>query len=232
MDRTRWFAALALFALASRPVPAQETPEPEWSFRATVIEACSCHMFCPCYFRPQPSNHYCQFTMAFRVEEGRYGDVDLSGCRFWFAGDLGGDFSKGEAKWGVLTFDPSVAKDQRSAIARILGPLYPMKWASFEIAAEDQSISWEATKDRAEARLGEGKAGEIVLVRESNSNTPDPVVITNLKYWGAPRNDGFVLMPNQVEAYRLGDHPFEHREGNGFMITVEIRSDDLAPEKD
>jgi hypothetical protein len=31
-------------------------------------------------------------------------------------------------------------------------------------------------------------------------NTDEPVVIHNLKYWGTPRNDGFVMMPNDVEA--------------------------------
>ncbi|MBI4364567.1 MAG: hypothetical protein HY568_03985, partial [Candidatus Latescibacteria bacterium] len=47
-------------------------------------------------------------------------------------------------------------------------------------------------------------------------------------YWGAPRNDGFVLMPNEVEAYRVGDKPFEFKGTNGFMITVDITSKDVA----
>jgi hypothetical protein len=51
-------------------------------------------------------------------------------------------------------------------------------------------------------------------------------VIQNLKYWGAPRNDGFVLMQNSVEAYRGGDKPFEYKGTNGFMITIDINSKD------
>jgi hypothetical protein len=51
-------------------------------------------------------------------------------------------------------------------------------------------------------------------------------VIKNLKYWGAPRNNGFVLMPNEVEAYRVGDKPFEFKGTNGFMITFDINSKD------
>jgi hypothetical protein len=56
-------------------------------------------------------------------------------------------------------------------------------------------------------------------------------VIKNLKYWGAPRNDGFVLMPNEVEALRVtpqGKEPFEFKGTNGFMITIDIKSDDVA----
>ena len=56
--------------------------------------------------------------------------------------------------------------------------------------------------------------------------TEDPVVITNLKYFGAPRNDGFVLMPNEIEAYRVGTKPFEFKGTNGFMITIDINSKD------
>jgi hypothetical protein len=59
----------------------------------------------------------------------------------------------------------------------------------------------------------------------------EPIVIKNLKYWGAPRNDGFVLMPNEVEALRkapAGKEPYEFKGTNGFMITFDIKSSDVA----
>jgi hypothetical protein len=56
----------------------------------------------------------------------------------------------------------------------------------------------------------------------------EPIVIHNLRYWGAPRNDGFILMPNEVNAYRSGPKAFEFRHTNGFMITVDINSADIA----
>ena len=46
--------------------------------------------------------------------------------------------------------------------------------------------------------------------------------------WNGGRNDGFVLMPNEVEAYRLGDNAFEFKGTNGFMITVDIASKDAS----
>jgi hypothetical protein len=58
--------------------------------------------------------------------------------------------------------------------------------------------------------------------------TSEPIVIKNLRYWGAPRNDGFVLMPNEVEAYRVGDKAFEYKGTNGFMLTLDMNSGDLA----
>jgi hypothetical protein len=52
-------------------------------------------------------------------------------------------------------------------------------------------------------------------------------VISNLKYWGVPKNDGFVLMKNEVEAYRTGDKAFEFKGTNGFMITFDMSSKDV-----
>jgi len=52
-----------------------------------------------------------------------------------------------------------------------------------------------------------------------------------LKYWGVPRNDGFILMPNVVEAYRAGDKAFEFKGTNGFMITIDMTSKDFASAK-
>ena len=209
----------------------------DWDFNATIIEACSCPMFCQCYFNMKPashhghagggSEHYCKFNNAFKVNKGQSGGVKLDGAKFWVAGDLGGDFSKGQMDWAVLTFDPSVTKEQRDAIGKILAHVYPVKWNSFSIA-KDADMEWTAQAQSATARLGGGKVAEVVLQHPAASAMGDgPVVIKNLKYFGVPRNDGFIMMPNQVEAYRLGDKAFEYKGTNGFMITIDIASRDV-----
>jgi len=43
-----------------------------------------------------------------------------------------------------------------------------------------------------------------------------------------PRNDGFVLMPNEVEAYRAGPKAFEFKGTNGFLITIDLTSKDFT----
>jgi hypothetical protein len=209
----------------------------EWDFNATIIEACSCPMFCQCYFNMQPASHhghaggggehFCRFNNAFKVNKGQSGDVKLDGAKFWVAGDLGGDFSKGQMDWAVLTFDPSVTKEQREAIGRILGHVYPVKWNSFTMG-KDADMEWQAEGKTARARLGGGKIAEVILRRPDPSAMSDgPIVIKNLKYFGVPRNEGFIMMPNEVEAYRIGDKAFEYKGTNGFMITIDIASGDV-----
>ncbi|HET6266418.1 MAG TPA: DUF1326 domain-containing protein [Acidobacteriota bacterium] len=231
------FCALCVTAYAAdKPAaPAMATSGPEWSLNATAIEACSCTMFCPCYFNTAPSGHhehgsgeehYCKNNIAYKVNKGHYGKVDLAGAKFWLHGDLGGDFSKGQMDYAVVTFDKAVTKEQRDGLTVIVGKLFPVKWNSLTV--EEGSIDkWEFNKDTAHATLDGGKTAEIILHRPANSMKGQPVVISNLQYWGAPRNDGFVLMPNDVEAYRTGPKAFEFKGTNGFMITIDMNSKDF-----
>jgi Protein of unknown function (DUF1326) len=207
---------------------------PEWSLNGTTIEACTCPMFCQCFFNSQPASHaghgsqggghYCRFNIAFKVNEGRYGAVALDGIKFWIAGDLGADFSQGQADWAALTFEHSTPKPERDAIMAILPRLYPLKWKAFSLA-EDGNLEWDAGKDRAVARLNSGKTAEVIL-RRHPGNTDDPIVVTNLKYHGAPRNDGIILMPNEVQFWRGRELPFESRGTTGYMVTIDISSRD------
>lgn len=222
------------FALAALPLCAVEGPT-DWALNATVIEACSCPMFCQCYFNAEPAAHrggmrYCKANNAYRINAGHFGATNLDGVKFWLAGDLGADFSKGKVDWAVIYIDKAATKEQEDGLKAILPHVFPVTWKSikFERAAID---TWEFDKDHAIAKLEGGKMGEVRL--KANSGTNDAgqsTVIQNLRYWGAPRNTGFVLMPNEVEAYRVGPKAFEFKGTNGFMLTIDMKSSDLPSE--
>jgi hypothetical protein len=241
--------AAAFAACCVLPAYAAESASPTWSMNATVIEACSCPMFCQCYFNMQPSGeaasmpgmdhggmehmdhagggHFCKFNNAYKINKGSYGATRLDGAKFWIYGDLGGDFSKGQMDWAVVTFDKALTKEQREGIGAICAKLFPVKWNSLTTAEGD--ISWIAGHGEAHAMLDGGKTAEVALGTSTlvKNVKADPIVIKNLRYWGAPRNDGFVLMPNTVEALRVGDKQYEYKGTNGFMITVDMNSKDV-----
>src|SRR5205809_5737947 len=121
---------LSIFAAEMK----SKTAAPQWNMNATAIEACSCPMFCQCYFNAEPAGHggmgaghagmghemhggggehFCKFNNAYRINKGHYGSTSLDGAKFWISGDLGGDFSKGQMDWAVVTFDKSQSKAQR-----------------------------------------------------------------------------------------------------------------------
>jgi hypothetical protein len=221
----------AVTGLGAAPV----AKAPEWAVNATVIEACSCPMFCQCYFNDKPAGHhtpdghkhFCKGNLAWRINSGHYGKASLNGVRFWLAGDLGGDFRSGQGEWGVLTFDRTTTPEQREGVRAFVQRILPLRWKSYA-EAEGVIDTWRQDADTAVASLDGGKSAEIRL-RRFPGMTSEPIVIRNLPYVAAPRNDGFVLMPNEVEAYRVGPNAFEYKGTNGFTLTVDVNSNDPMP---
>lgn len=39
---------------------------------------------------------------------------------------------------------------------------------------------------------------------------------------------GFTMMPNETETWKVGDKAFQYRGTTGFMITVDMSSDDVS----
>lgn len=230
-----WVFTALLAALVLAGVPAAfGAGGKDWHFNGTVIEACSCPMFCQCYFNPEPAlkttahgtEHFCKFNMAYKINQGHYGGTDLAGVKFWVAGDLGATWKDGTTQWAVVTFQTGTTDAQKAGVAAALGHIFPVTWQSFEIA-EDADIEWSAGAGRAEAKLAGGEKAHIVLNRWQGMGGRT-AVLENVAYFGAPRNNGFKMMPNAIETWKVGDRAFEFKGTTGFMITVDMRSDDVA----
>ena len=230
-------AFLIWFFLPSAENRALTSATPQWKVNATVMEACSCPLMCQCYFNTKPAGHghhgmeehYCRTNLAYKINTGKYGSETLDGAKFWLAADVGGDFSAGQTEWAVLYFDSSLNAKQREAVQIIFSNLMPVKWKSFQ-TAEAKIDRWEVNDDSAYATLNGGDAAVIQLKRFAGM-TSQPVVISNLKYWAAPRNEGFLLMRNEVEAYRVGPKAFEFKGTAGLIITFDMNSKEMSVKK-
>lgn len=222
------FSALVLAA----PVLFAQSNQ-QWHFNGTAIEACSCPMFCQCYFNPHPAlhktehgaKHFCKFNMAYKINEGYYGDTDLAGVKFWIAGDLGESWKDGTTDWAVITFQKGTTDAQKAGVSTALGHIFPVKWKSF-VAAEDANIEWAANEERAEAKLAGGANAHIILNKWQGIEGKTGM-LTNISYMGSPRNTGFKMMPNEIQTYKVGEKAFEYKGTTGFMITIDMSSKDV-----
>jgi hypothetical protein len=205
---------------------AADTP---WQVRLQYIEACSCNLFCPCYFNKYAAHQHggepkCTFNNAGKVLQGKYGDVDLAGVKFWLSGDLGPDWAtKGQAGWLVATFEPKVTKEQKDGMMAVLTKVYPVSWKSVEFDSTD--IEWTITPDgkKAHAKMANGK-GEVTLTRFDGTNPKTGAQIQNVKYFAATWNSPFSLYHSN-HYYKGFGKSYELKEANGFVITVEHTSD-------
>jgi hypothetical protein len=187
-----------------------------WSVKADYIEACSCHLFCPCYFNKAPEGGmHCEFNNAVKIVEAHVGDVKLDGVKLWISGDLGGDFTK-PLKSAVITVEPSATAQQVEAIKYLVGKIYPFKWQ--RVAVDRAPITWEKNGMNGRAVLG-NRQGEVVLTGVKGQDG-QPVVIQNLQYWGAQKNTGFYPAKSRHH-YKGHGHNYSYKDNNGFFIHIE-----------
>ncbi len=210
-------AVLAFFVLVSVSSAQMAAKEKAWSVKASYIEACSCDLFCPCYFNTHPDKDFCKFNNVVKIEKGNYGDVKLDGMKLWISGDLGGDFSKGEMKSAYFTFEPSATQEQVDAALKVFANIYPAKF--MDSGVDRAPIVWEKKGKTAHAKLGDGQ-GEVTLTVVTGNDGKSPVVIKNLTYWGAKKNNGFV-MAKSTHHYKGHQLDYAFEDANGFLIEIE-----------
>jgi hypothetical protein len=207
----------------------EKSSKSDFEMTASYIEACSCDMFCPCYFNTHSTNHmeehhmdahFCRANLVLKVDKGHYKETKLDGAKVWIGSDLGSDWSTGKDSWLVANFDPSVSKEQQAALLDILTQLYsaiPFQ----KKAVSNTAFSWDVdTKTGvAQAKMADGK-GEVVLERVAGNKPGEEVVMGNLKYWSAQSNDGFRMWKSKHEAFEGDGHKFSYDGTNGFLITI------------
>ena len=212
--------ALAQYGASSQDKAAAK---PDFDITASYIEACSCDMFCPCYFNTRSTHHhdgeFCRANLVLRTDKGYYKDTKLDGAKVWIATDLGSDWSTGKDSWVVIHYDPSVTPAQKTAFNDILAQLYPMKWEHADV--DTAAFMWKVdTKSgEAHAKMDNGK-GEVILERVKGDDAAHEVVVHNLKYWLAQSNNGFRMWKTKHEAFEGHGHNFSYDGTNGFLITI------------
>ncbi len=83
-----------------------------WSMQGELVLSCNCTVFCPCVLslgNHQPTEGYCQTWAAFRIDDGYFGDVDLSGINLGLIMEIPGYMSRGNWTAGLFV-------DERASI--------------------------------------------------------------------------------------------------------------------
>jgi len=52
-----------------------------WKIAGSYFEACNCDVACPCIFLSAPTSGDCTLLVAWHIEQGRFGQIDLDGLK-------------------------------------------------------------------------------------------------------------------------------------------------------
>ena len=217
---------ISLLSISMLLLMATTPAKPAWQMKADYVEACSCHLFCPCYFNKHAEHPHCEFNMAVKVREGHSGATNLAGAKYWLTGDLGDDWgTKKKGAWVAVSFDPSTTKEQRDALAPMILKTYGLEWP--ELKVQEAPIEISRSGDIVEAKLGDGKMAHMKLQREPGADGKG-VVLHNVKYFGAQNNTGFELYRSLDHSANVQGHEFSYSDRNAFLISIDTHEGEGA----
>jgi hypothetical protein len=76
-----------------------------WAMNGELVLSCNCTVFCPCVLSlgdHPPTEGYCQTWSGFRIDDGHYGDVDLSGINLGLVMEIPGLMGRGNWTAGLF----------------------------------------------------------------------------------------------------------------------------------
>jgi len=176
--------------MATRWDPDIRANEP-WHIKGELALSCNCTVFCPCVLslgQHAPTEGYCQTWAGVRIDNGRFGDVDLSGLKFGFMADIPGRLARGNWTMALLVDDKATAQAVKAltwimtgraggstGLLKILaGNFLGVRQIpiTYEIRGETRIIQMEKIID-----------GALTPVKGKDQGS---VVIRNSEYWIAP----------------------------------------------
>ena len=91
----------------------------EWFVKAREFSNCNCSYGCPCQFNALPTHGNCMASIAYQIDEGRFGDVKLDGLRAVATYKWPGAVHQGNGTMQLIIDERADAK-QRDALLRVM----------------------------------------------------------------------------------------------------------------
>jgi hypothetical protein len=93
--------------------------KPVWSIKGNHFANCNCDFGCPCQFNALPTDNTCKAIVAWDIEEGNFGDVDLSGLKVATLYSWENPIHEGNGQMQVI-IEEKANKEQRKALVDVM----------------------------------------------------------------------------------------------------------------
>ena len=178
-----------------------------WTIKGELILNCNCTVFCPCVVslgNHPPTEGYCMGWAGIRIDQGNYGDEDLSGLNIGLLLEIPGNMARGN--WKAAAYIDDRANDAAyeglvnifTGKAKGTTGLFSMLVSDF-LGAERAPITFETEGKKRRLMVGRAIKGEIEPVPGKGG---EDQVITNTEYWMGP--DITVATANQGRVRAFG----------------------------
>lgn len=163
-----------------------------WALKGELVLSCNCTVFCPCVLslgNHPPTEGYCQTWAGFRIDNGYFGDVDLSGLNLGLIMEIPGYMSRGNWTAGLF-LDERASIYAEKAIGRIFSgkaggttSLLSILVGNF-LGVQRAPITYEVREATRHFQIPKIIEGAVTPV--PGKDRDDHTKIVNSQYWIAP----------------------------------------------
>jgi hypothetical protein len=163
-----------------------------WTLRGELVLSCNCTVFCPCVLslgQAPPTEGYCQTWVGIRIDEGRFGEVDLTGVNVGLIMEIPGLMSRGNWTAGLFVDDRAPVQAVK-ALTRIFtgragGSTHLLSILVGKFLGVQQApITYRTDGDTRIFSIDKIVDGAVTPVRGREKG--EPVMVRNSEYWIAP----------------------------------------------
>ena len=190
----------------------------QWKLDGAYFEACNCAAACPCVFLSPPTEGECTALVAWHIDEGNFGDVNLDGLNVALAVHSPGHML--EVDWkAALYLDERADQNQQDALTQIFGgqagghPARLGEHIGEVLGVESTEIEYNADEKRRSIRIGNVGEAEIEAVMGQNEAE---ITVSNHPLAIAPGYPAVVATSSKL-TYQDHGYEWEISERNGFF---------------
>lgn len=130
-----------------------------YQLEGRILEVCDCNVLCPCWIGENPDNGTCQGTVAWHIDKGTVGGVDVSGRTLVATAHIPGNILEGNWKVVVFVDDGATAKQQEALLkvwtGQLGGPVADLSQLIGEVVAVERApIVFTVQEGKGTLRIG------------------------------------------------------------------------------
>lgn len=197
-----------------------------WHIKGELMLSCNCTVFCPCVLslgKHPPTEGYCQTWGGVRIDDGRFGDVDLTGLNMGLVIEIPGQMSRGNWAAGVyISNEASVY--QVKALTRIMtgqagGPTHLLSiLVGRFLGVWQEDVRYEVDGDIRRFTIPKIIEGELVPIpgKEKGKYT----TIENSQYWIGPQ---IIVAQAQKSRFRAHGRNWDFKGRSAEIVALDWR---------
>ena len=157
-----------------------------YTLEGRILEVCDCDVLCPCWIGEDPDNGTCDSVIAYHVDKGNIGDVDVSGLTMAMVAHIPGNVLNGNFRTMIFVDDRASAEQEQALLTafagKLGGPLEDLsKLVGEMVGVERAPITFDVQGGKGTLRIGtdaeavmepyRGPTGKVTTLNESIFST-------------------------------------------------------------